>query len=112
MTTEDFTAFIESKGFVEYDSWLRDGRTFGLRGKGDKYHCECNERPPDIHIEIHEMEINGDLYNSVDFSIIGEYHNQWVELKIYSLKFEEAFEDFDKIINRIKKMWECYCDTD
>ena len=112
MTSQDFIIFIETKGFKEYQSWKESGRTFGLRGKGDKFHCECNERPPDIHITIHELYVHDTTYLSCDIGVIGQNHDQWADLKVYALKLDEAHKEFDKIIKRLKRMWEVYCETD
>lgn len=109
MNTEKIKNFLISKGFIEYKDSLNPDTICLARREQGEYLCECNDRYPQVLVKIHDFTISDHHCTSVDFSIIGEFHNQWVDLQIYGVSFEKAEKNLDKIVHRLKKMWETYC---
>ena len=69
--------------------------------------CQCNERPPNIGVTLHDINFNGtEHYTSMKINIRAEAVNgQWVDTGYYSLPLEEI-KSISTYEYTITKMWE------
>lgn len=105
MTDKQIIEMILNTGFKEYKNPYepKETRTFASIDKIDGPDCDCNDRPPEIHLKYHNL--GGQDYKSIELEVVGESSNNWIRMMIYSITPEEFKEKFPKIIKALSAMW-------
>lgn len=67
--------------------------------------CECNGSKMQIIVTPHRYNINGDLYESVDVDVTGEYSGIWYKLQAYSMTQSELMLRLDDIEAALIRAW-------
>lgn len=108
---DSLKAFLESAGFTIYKNtprsqfdmidWYAARRVKGAR------ECETNDHKVSLVVRPHQydLELQGQVFGSVECDITGEANGIWYKLQAYSLKPEEFVERLDEIEASLLKAW-------
>lgn len=106
--------FIMSRGYVVWETKSNDFHnvyliTQKLQRRVDKVYnllpvCNCNDKLF-INVDITQAIIHGNLSISAEVHLCHENsQGEWCNLKIYSLKPEDVYSNFDKYEQKVLKL--------
>lgn len=52
--------------------------------------CECNDKPPSLTLHPFLFQMREHLHGGAEISLCGEMHGQWYDLKLDSVRLEDA----------------------
>lgn len=109
ITVDEVSNALISAGGKEFSNKPSGGyaRAFVFKNWLDLPKCECNDRPPDIHVYVW-----GEIFKypgNVVFEIVGQFQSQWVKIEIYSVEREKALELLPRLKSTLARMWAAYC---
>ena len=114
--------FILSKCCVCWDTKYQEFHnvemiTQKLQRRVDKVYdmlpvCSCNDELF-INIDIVQAVIHGNMSIAAEFHLCHENkQGEWCNLRIYGLKSEDIYSNFDKHETKLLEMWSVFCDED
>ena len=77
------------------------------RSAHDARTCECNDDKPGIQLTVvpYEMTLNGEIWQSAEVDVTGEYGGNWYSLKCYSMKPEQVASEIAKVEAALIRAW-------
>ena len=103
MLVRDATDYLKDNGYKYERGSDPSWKVHYLYKRMDCTDCQCNERPPNLGFEIHELP-EGDF---MSVKIRGEAINgQWVDVGYYSMDVDMV-KEVSTLEFTITKMWEC-----
>jgi len=103
MTKEQAITYLTIEGYTtESRPSLLAENTTSLYKRLDGSDCQCNGRPPAVHVSIYQHH----KHLSMEIGIKGEAINeQWVDFKYYALPVDEV-ENIGTYEYLLSKIWE------
>lgn len=117
MNTEDIKNLFKTAGWTEYPRSADSGEGvvafYESPALDSSYKCECNDRPPAVHAEIQDFTFPRlpKPFQSVTFTVRGEFGGQWCSLGVYGISFDEVEEFLPRVEAIGLKLWEAYCEA-
>lgn len=67
--------------------------------------CECNDKPPSFTLTPYLFETKGNVHASAEFRLCGEMGGKWFDLKLYSVRLQDALGEIPKAIEALGAAW-------
>ena len=108
MTIDELAEEIIKLGGREYSHPFHkhEARTFSFRGLPGIPNCECNDRPPELHVQV--WRDFQDNEGSVVFEMVAEGGGEWLKMEMYTVKRDKAIDFLPKAQKILSQLWKTY----
>lgn len=109
-TEEEIIDFLKSRGYTGYveKPKLTEANWQIFKRGYTNVLCECNDKPPQFHIERFKGSIFNNDYDYLQMKIWGKTNfgtKSWINAD-FDFTVEEMFDNIDEIEKRCTAMWE------
>lgn len=113
MNVDDFKQALSDRGYRGYAT--NGASSFEGRSLTDAAYCECNDRPPALHVNVYPPFRGYRTGHAVVFKVFGQRRDgRWLEATLYSHVIEDVG-DFEAVMDNAEvtaaAVWQAFYET-
>jgi hypothetical protein len=106
MKTHELRSALQAAGWrIDNSPWIDGVAWYAWRRLEGAVNCACNDKPPSLCLQAHEVWHDGVSHRSVEFEVCGEAGGQWLKLKAYSVPMDEALQAIPRCTALLLAAW-------
>ena len=106
MNKDDFIIAMQDFGYKYSERESDTNKSLFFKQTATDIICQCNDRAPSFHVYFYDEWFREHHLNSVEIEIVAEdISNDWLVLKIYSIKPEDFIEKADFYERKLLNLW-------